>query len=220
MKENNELERRDLAIDSEMEVDCDIGQEITVYIETWFDVDKKFGTQIADEDGTWLNLYGKYNPFADTLRLECEISRDNGSGYFDYMPTESEAKLIKDMITEKSANSSARHRRNSVRHFMRQMTCTANILTRNQRWEELYDAIPVSAKPESDGKSVALGTAGFYNSLYCCAIVGSGIGTASLFHSGGGDTLLRIFDNSHGGYHRFGFYQICCSVFYINPAIL
>ena len=58
MKENNELERRDLAIDSEMEVDCDIGQEITVYIETWFDVDKKFGTQIADEDGTWLNLYG------------------------------------------------------------------------------------------------------------------------------------------------------------------
>ena len=67
----------------------------------WFDVDKKFGTQIADEDGTWLNLYGKYNPFADTLRLECEISRDNGSEYFDYMPTESEAKLIKDMITEK-----------------------------------------------------------------------------------------------------------------------
>lgn len=85
MKENNELERRDLVIDSEMEVDCDIGQEITVYIETWFDVDKKFGTQIADEDGTWLNLYGKYNPFADTLRLECEISRDNGSEYFDYM---------------------------------------------------------------------------------------------------------------------------------------
>ena len=32
MKENNEWERRDLAIDSEMEVDCDIGQEITVYV--------------------------------------------------------------------------------------------------------------------------------------------------------------------------------------------
>lgn len=101
MTENNELERTDLGIDPEMEVDCDIGQEITVYIETWFDVDKKFGTQIADEDETWLNLYGKYNPFADTLRLECEISRDDGSEYFEYMPTESEAKLIKDMITEK-----------------------------------------------------------------------------------------------------------------------
>lgn len=40
MKENNELERADIAVDREMEVDCDIGQEITVCIETWFDVDK------------------------------------------------------------------------------------------------------------------------------------------------------------------------------------
>lgn len=101
MKENKELERADIAIDREMEVDCDIGQEITVYIETWFDVDKKFGLHTHDEDGTWLNLYGKYNPFADTLRLECEISRDDGSDYFDYEPTEEETKLIKDMIAEK-----------------------------------------------------------------------------------------------------------------------
>ena len=62
MKENNELEKADIAIDREMEVDCDIGQEITVYIETWFDVDKKFGVQTADDDSTWLNMYGKYNP--------------------------------------------------------------------------------------------------------------------------------------------------------------
>lgn len=101
MKENNELERKDIAIDRDMEVDCDIGQEITVYLETWFDVDKKFGLNIVDEDGTWLNLYGKYNPFADTLRLECEISRDDSSEYFDHIPTEAEAKLIKDMIAEK-----------------------------------------------------------------------------------------------------------------------
>lgn len=74
MKENKELERADIAIDREMEVDSDIGQKITVYIESWFDADKKFGLHIADEDSSWLNLYGKYNPFADTLRLECEIS--------------------------------------------------------------------------------------------------------------------------------------------------
>lgn len=61
MKENKELERHDIAIDREMEVDCDIGQEITVYIETWFDVDKKFGTQLNGNDSAWLNLYGKYN---------------------------------------------------------------------------------------------------------------------------------------------------------------
>ena len=101
MKENNELEQKDIAVDSDMEVDCDIGQEITAYIETWFDADKKFGIDTASEDGTWLNMYAKYNPFADTLRIECEISRDNGSSYFDYEPTNAESQLIKDMIAEK-----------------------------------------------------------------------------------------------------------------------
>lgn len=101
MKENKELERDDLCVDADMDVDCDIGQEITVYFESWFDVDKKFGIHINDEDGTWLNMYGKYNPFADTLRIECEISRDNGSEYFDYEPTYAEAQLMKDMIAEK-----------------------------------------------------------------------------------------------------------------------
>ena len=101
MKENNELERTDIAVDSDMEVDCDIGQEITAYIETWFDVDKKFGINTALDDGTWLNMYAKYNPFADTLRIECEISRDSGSSYFDYEPTENESQLIKAMIAEK-----------------------------------------------------------------------------------------------------------------------
>ena len=77
MKENNELERTDIAVDSDMEVDCDIGHQITCYLETWFDVDKKLGINTASEDGTWLNMYAKYNPFADTLRIECEISRDS-----------------------------------------------------------------------------------------------------------------------------------------------
>lgn len=101
MKDNLELERGDIAIDREMDVDCDIGQEITVYIETWFDVDKKFGVHTSDDDGTWLNMYGKFNPFEDSLRIECEISRYDGSSYFDYEPTSAESQLIKDMITEK-----------------------------------------------------------------------------------------------------------------------
>lgn len=101
MKDKLELERGDIAIDREMDVVCDIGQEITVYIETWFDVDKKFGVHTSADDGTWLNMYGKFNPFEDTLRIECEISRDGGSSYFDYEPTSTESQFIKDMITEK-----------------------------------------------------------------------------------------------------------------------
>lgn len=101
MKGNKELERDDLCVDADMDVDCDIGQEITVYFESWFDVDEKFGTHIHDENGAWLNLYGKYNTFEDTLRIECEISRDNGNEYFDYEPTAAETQLMKDMIAEK-----------------------------------------------------------------------------------------------------------------------
>ena len=100
MKENLELERGDIVIDRDMDVDCDIGQEITVYIETWFDVDKKFGVHTSGDEGTWLNMYGKFNPFEDSLHIECEISRDDGSSYFDYEPTAAESQLIKEMITE------------------------------------------------------------------------------------------------------------------------
>lgn len=101
MKENKELTRDDIAIDHDMEVDCDEGREITVYIEAWFDVDKKFHIETASDDDTWLNMYGRYNPFDDSLQIECEISRQDGSSYFDYEPTKDEAQLIKDMIAEK-----------------------------------------------------------------------------------------------------------------------
>lgn len=101
MTENNELERKDIIVDRDMDVDCENVTEITAYLETWFDVDKKFGTNTKDNDDVWLNMYAKYNPFDDTLRIECEIDKPKGSEYFDYTPTEAEAKLIKDMIAEK-----------------------------------------------------------------------------------------------------------------------
>ena len=101
MKRNHELEPGDIAIDRDMEVDCDIGQQITVYIETWFDVDRKFQIHTNSDEGTWLNMYGKYDPYEDTLRIECVISSDDGDDCFDYEPTKAEAQLIKDLITEK-----------------------------------------------------------------------------------------------------------------------
>lgn len=96
-----ELTRDMLAVDRDMEVDCDIGHQITCYLETWFDVDKKFALHINDMDDVWLNMYGKYDPYADTLRIECEIDKPGGCVYFDYVPTDAESQLIKDMITQK-----------------------------------------------------------------------------------------------------------------------
>ena len=96
-----ELTRDMLVVDRDMEVDCDIGHQITCYLETWFDVDKKFGTDTAVDDDKWLNLYAKYDPFADALRLEFTVTTADSCEEGEYVPTVAESQLIKDMITEK-----------------------------------------------------------------------------------------------------------------------
>lgn len=96
-----ELTRDMLAVDQDMEVDCDIGHQITCYLETWFDVDKKFGTNTATDDDKWLNLYAKYDPFADSLQLEFTVTTADSCEEGEYVPTDAESQLIKDMITQK-----------------------------------------------------------------------------------------------------------------------
>ena len=63
MKENLELERKDIRIDPELEVDDDNQKQINFMVDAFFDVDKKFNININDEEGTWLNIWGFYNPF-------------------------------------------------------------------------------------------------------------------------------------------------------------
>lgn len=101
MNQNNELTRDDIIIDSYIEIDSDIGQIVTAYVKTWFDVDKKFGTKTAEEPDTWINLYAKYNVPADTLQMEYIICRPDGDECRDYTPAESEVQLIKTMMREK-----------------------------------------------------------------------------------------------------------------------
>ena len=100
MKRNGELETKDIRI-GDLETDGDEGKEIVAYIETWFDVDKKFCVDTASDDDTWLNMYARYDPFENTLCVECEISRADGGAYFDYEPTRNETELIKDLIAQK-----------------------------------------------------------------------------------------------------------------------
>ena len=101
MTENNELTRADIAVGHDVDLDADEGRELLVYVETWFDVDKKFHIKTASADGAWLNMYARFNPFEDDLRIECEICFDDHSSYFDYEPTSAEAQLIKELITER-----------------------------------------------------------------------------------------------------------------------
>ena len=95
------LEADDIRIDRDMDVDLDIGQEITCYVETWFDVDSKFQIDTTDNDNIQFNVYAIYNPFEDTLRIECVIDDGKKDQYFDYNPTVEEAHMFKEKITEK-----------------------------------------------------------------------------------------------------------------------
>lgn len=101
MKDYSNLTRDDIRIARDMQVDGESGKTITCYIETWFDTDRKFGTNVRSEPDTWINLYGHFNPFEDTLEMEYEIDRPTGSSFYDYEPTDAEAALIKKMVTEK-----------------------------------------------------------------------------------------------------------------------
>ena len=101
MKENLELEREDMYVDRDIQTDAENRQQIVAYLETLFDVNKKFNLSLDSEAGEWVNMYGIYNPFSDFLTVECVISTDDKNETFYYTPTESESKLIKDMITQK-----------------------------------------------------------------------------------------------------------------------
>lgn len=98
---NGEFTKSDLVVDPDIEVDYEDNNGICAYLETWFDVDKKFGLNINAEEGTWLNMYATYNPIEDTLKIDCLIESEDDEKSFVYEPTEKEAELIKGMITEK-----------------------------------------------------------------------------------------------------------------------
>jgi hypothetical protein len=93
-----ELAQDDIAIDRELTVD---DNTVTAYIETWFDVDKKFGVKTKDSDAT-VNFYAAYAP--KTKRLRCYyVVRDNvqdKDSEREYYPSAKEVELITAMMEE------------------------------------------------------------------------------------------------------------------------
>ena len=90
----------ELVIDRELWVndECD---SINVYIETWFDVDKKFGTNTRDLPDTWINLYADYWPETNDLLMQYLIDSDTAVTDHEYIPSESDKQLVIRLIEEK-----------------------------------------------------------------------------------------------------------------------
>lgn len=102
MEEPFELQRHQIKIDRDLQIDDESGHSIIAYIETYFNVDKKFGTQTAEDDSAWINFYGKYDTETGKLTSFFFVETDSGTEYYDYYPTESEEKLIAEMMQEVS----------------------------------------------------------------------------------------------------------------------
>ena len=73
---------------------------VTCALETYFDVDEKFGTHTADDDDTWVNVYVSYFPINnDEIVVEYHV--DAPRRYYDfnyYKPTEDEKHFLIDLI--------------------------------------------------------------------------------------------------------------------------
>ncbi len=98
-----ELNRKNIRIDPMLEVNEDWNPPcITAYIETWFDVDAKFGTHTHEREDMWLSLYVMYSPVYHTLLMEYYLETDvSTSEPIAYEPTETEKSIIMEMIEEK-----------------------------------------------------------------------------------------------------------------------
>lgn len=71
---------------------------VSAYIETWFDVDQKFGTHTHDTDG-WVNLYAKLNLCENLLSMKYFINTDDSDEEFSYIPTTKERELVIQLIS-------------------------------------------------------------------------------------------------------------------------
>lgn len=96
-EQTNEF-RKDQLVVSDMEVN-DEGNGVSSYLETWFDVEKKFGVNVEDDD-TWVNFYAEYYPKSEELKCTCVVSKPDASDDFEYIPTENEKALIISMLEE------------------------------------------------------------------------------------------------------------------------
>ena len=98
-----EMTRNNIRIDPLLDIDWDWQPpSVVVYIEMWFDVDAKFGTQTHDRDDAWVNLYAMYDPFSGTMSMEYYIETDySTSDPIQYLPTDAEKTVIIAMIEEK-----------------------------------------------------------------------------------------------------------------------
>lgn len=99
----NTIEESDIKITEALELDRD-NSEISIFLDCWFDCDKKFGINTLNNDDVWLNLYAKFNPMTDRLDVFYDIDTADDVYMREYVPTDEEKTVIKNTIEQKCEN--------------------------------------------------------------------------------------------------------------------
>lgn len=89
----NTFEESDFCIHEDLELSVD-NQYITALIETQFDMDKKFGINVLEDEDAWVNLYADYNPVTESFKVLYYIDSFKENYEREYIPTEDEKKAF------------------------------------------------------------------------------------------------------------------------------
>ena len=100
-----DLTEKDIEV-CDLEINDD-GDGISTYLETFFDVDEKFGTSVKDDENSWVNFYAEYFPKSDALKCIYVIDRTNSSEEHEYIPSPAEKRLIISKMEEVCRKESA-----------------------------------------------------------------------------------------------------------------
>lgn len=73
---------------------------INFYLETWFDVDKYFGTETEDDENVWINFYVTWNPDTDTYKASYTIVSPDEDKEFSWELIDEDIKAIKSAIED------------------------------------------------------------------------------------------------------------------------
>ncbi len=84
---------KDEIVIGDMEINDDFSG-VSSYIETYLDVDKKFGTNINDDCDSWVNFYAEYFPENKELKCEYYVHTPTKEECYSYTPTEKEKQII------------------------------------------------------------------------------------------------------------------------------
>ena len=95
----NTLEESDMLIREDFEFEFD-NQLMLFPIESWFDVDKKFGVNTADIDGAWVNLYSTYNPCTGEIKVPYTVDTEDGMYDREYIPPDEEKEVFRNLMEQ------------------------------------------------------------------------------------------------------------------------